>query len=84
MRSAVRKMGNSSGVIIPKPMLTEIGVRAGDSIEMVVLEGRLVIEAVTAHPRAGWAEAARQIAESGDDALVLGEFGNDGDALLSW
>ena len=84
MRSAVRKMGNSSGVIIPKPMLTELGIRAGDSIEMIVLEGRLVIEAVTAHPRAGWAAAARQIAESGDAALVLGEFGNDGDDLLSW
>jgi antitoxin MazE len=77
-------MGNSSGIIIPKPILAEIGVRAGDSIEMIVLDGRLVIEAVKAHPRAGWAEAARQIAESGDDALVLGEFGNDGDASLSW
>lgn len=84
MRSAVRKMGNSSGIIIPKPMLAEMGVGAGDSIEMTILDGRLVIEAVTAHPRAGWAEAARQIAESGDDDLVLGEFGNDGDASLSW
>ena len=29
---------------------------------------------------AGWAEAARKIAEAGDDALVMGEFGNLADA----
>ena len=27
--------------------------------------------------RAGWAEAAKKIAEGGDDELVIGEFGMD-------
>lgn len=32
------------------------------------------------HPvREGWAEAARAIAERGEDTLVMGEFGNEGD-----
>ena len=30
MRAAVRKLGNSSGVIIPKSLLTEIGVAIGE------------------------------------------------------
>jgi antitoxin MazE len=34
--------------------------------------------------RTGWAEAARKIAESGDDALVMGEFSNAADAELAW
>jgi antitoxin MazE len=84
MRSAVRRMGNSSGIIIPKPMLAEIGLKAGDDVELAVRDGRLVIEAVKSHPRAGWAEDARRIAEADDDGLVLGEFGNDGDDALTW
>jgi antitoxin MazE len=34
--------------------------------------------------RAGWAEAARKIAEAGDDELVMSEFGNADDAELAW
>jgi len=35
-------------------------------------------------PREGWAEAFREIAEAGDDALIWPEFGNDGDDELTW
>jgi hypothetical protein len=34
--------------------------------------------------RVGWAEEARKIAEAGEDALVMGEFGNMADAELVW
>lgn len=36
------------------------------------------------HPRAGWAEDAKRIAEAGDDALVWPEFANEGDDELTW
>ena len=84
MRSAVRRMGNSSGIIIPKPLLIEIGAKAGDDVEMLVEAGRIVIAPIHAHPRAGWAEDARRIAEEGDDALVWPEFGNADDGALTW
>ncbi len=84
MRSAVRKMGNSSGVIIPKPLLTEIGAKAGDDVELVVEAGRIVIALIPIHPRAGWAEAAKRIAEAGDDELVWPEFGSEDDGELTW
>ena len=35
-------------------------------------------------PRAGWAEAAKRLAESGDDVLIWPEFGNDEDTELEW
>ena len=34
--------------------------------------------------RSGWADAAAKLAKSGDDGLVMGEFGNEGDAELQW
>jgi hypothetical protein len=34
VRAAIRKLGNSSGVIIPKSMLTEIGSAVGDTVDL--------------------------------------------------
>lgn len=77
-------MGNSSGVIIPKPILVQIGVEAGDDLDLSLDDGRLVLTPARRHPRTGWAEAAKRIAASGDDALVWPEFGNADDANLEW
>ena len=46
--------------------------------------GRIVLVPAKRHPRAGWADAAKHIAEGGDDALVWPDFGNTGDADLKW
>lgn len=84
MRSAIRKMGNSSGVIIPKPLLSEIGAKAGDDVELVVEAGRIVIAPIRVHPRAGWADDAQDIALAGDDTLVWPAFVNADDGDLTW
>ncbi|HTM76774.1 MAG TPA: AbrB/MazE/SpoVT family DNA-binding domain-containing protein [Devosia sp.] len=84
MQSALKKIGNSTGVIIPKPFLAELGAEAGDRIDMRIENGKLIIERAKPHPRAGWAEAAAAIAAAGDDKLVWDEFGNDGDDDLKW
>jgi antitoxin MazE len=65
-------------------MLAEIGMKAGDDVDLHIEGGRLVIAAIKPPVRAGWAEDAQRIAETGDDPLVLGEFGNDGDDDLTW
>jgi antitoxin MazE len=84
MRAPVRKMGNSSGIIIPKLILTQIGIETGDDLDLSLDEDRIVLSPVKRHPRAGWAEASKRIAETGDDVLVWPEFGNAGDADLKW
>jgi len=84
MRSVVRKMGNLSGIIIPKLILSEIGMKPGDDVELGIENGRLVVEVKRPNPRAGWADDARNIADAGDDLPLLGEFGNDADAELTW
>jgi antitoxin MazE len=84
MRIAVRKMGNSSGVIIPKPILVEIGSQPGDEVDLLVEDGRIIITPVRSAPRAGWAEDAKQLAEEGDDASVWPDFPNEADIDLKW
>ena len=84
MRTTLRKVGNSSGVIIPKAVLNEIGASAGDEMELSVQGKRIVIARLEPHPRAGWEEASKAIAEAGDDKLVWPEFGNLDDDCWRW
>ncbi len=80
----LRRIGNSQGVVIPKPLLAQLNLGAGEGVEMTIEDGALVLRRPASPARAGWAEAARRIAEVGDDALVMGEFGNAEDAELAW
>jgi antitoxin MazE len=82
MEVAIRKMGNSQGVLIPKPILAQLGL-AGTA-DLQVRDGVIEIRAVRRNLREGWADDARRIADQGDDVLVWPEFANDGDNDLVW
>jgi antitoxin MazE len=84
MHVSIRQIGNSQGVVIPKPVLTQLGLNGGAGAEMTVEGDALVLRRAASATRAGWAEAAKKIAEAGDDELVMGEFGNAADADLAW
>jgi len=83
MHVTIRQIGNTQGIGIPNPLLAQVGLDAGEA-EMTIEGGARVLRKPAKPVRAGWAEAARRIAESGDDALVMGEFGNEADAELAW
>lgn len=78
----IRKIGNSHGFVIPKPVLDQLGL--GSEAEMSIENGALVLRKPTPAVRDGWAQAAQIVNQHEDDALVMGEFGNEGDADLSW
>ena len=84
MHLSIRQIGNSQGVVIPKPVLAQLGMDAQAGVEMTVEDGALVLRRPASLVRAGWAEAARDISEVGDDELVMGEFGNAEDSELVW
>ena len=67
MRSRIVRIGNSRGVRIPKLLLEQSGLEG--EVEMQAENGSLLIRPVT-KPRAGWAEAFREMARQGDDALL--------------
>ncbi len=82
MKTTIRRMGNSQGVIIPKPLLAQVGLV--DEAELVVEKDSIVLRKPSRKVRAGWAEASQRVAEAGDDALAWPEFASDGDAELQW
>lgn len=82
MRTVIRRMGNSQGVLIPKPLLAQVGLE--EEAEMSVEDGAIVIRKLAAIPRQGWNEAARILAARGEDALAWPEFGNVDDSELKW
>ena len=63
MKTTIRKIGNSRGVVIPKPVLAQIGLEG--EAEMTVEAGALVLRRPAKPVRSGWADAARKLAEIG-------------------
>jgi len=82
MLTTIRRLGNSQGILIPKPLLQQVGLE--DKAELRVEGDALVLRRPKEASRTGWAEAAKKIAAAGDDALVMPEFGNEQDAELQW
>ena len=80
----IRAIGNSKGIVLPKPVLAQIGLEGASNVAMTVEHGAIVLRKPAQPARAGWAEAARSLAAQGDDQLVMGEFGNQNDAELAW
>jgi antitoxin MazE len=84
MHVSLRQIGSSHGVVIPKPVLAQLGLDAKAGVEMTIEDGALVLRRPASPARTSWAEAARSIAQADDDELVMGEFGNAGDSELVW
>ena len=82
MRTKIRRLGNSRGILISKALLQRVG--SVDRVELRVEGGALLLRRPKVMVRAGWAEASRELAAVGDDALALPEFANEGDADLKW
>lgn len=75
-------MGNSQGVLIPKPILAQVGLEG--TADLQVRNGVIEIRAIQRNPREGWAADARRLAAQGNDALVWPELANEGDTELVW
>ena len=82
MQVAIRTMGNSKGVLIPKPILEQTGLL--DAADLQVKNGVIEIRPLKRNPRDGWAADSQRIAQTRDDALVWPEFANAGDENLKW
>ena len=86
MHSALRKMGNSTGLIVPRSVLAAAGVASGTTLDLTVEDGRIIASPIRDHPRAGWAEAAAALAglPEGNDEAAWRDVPVEGDADLTW
>lgn len=83
MKTSIRKMGNSQGVLIPKPFLAQAGLDMGE-VDIEVENNAIVIRRPQKKVREGWAEASKAIAAAKGDVLVWPEFENMDDEGLVW
>lgn len=84
MEIAIRTIGNSKGVVLPKPLLAQVGLDDQTTADIKVEAGSIILRKPAKAVRAGWSEAAAAVAAKGGDALLMGEFGNVEDAELVW
>ncbi len=82
MQVAIRKMGNSQGILIPKPILAQMGLEG--TADLQVKNGVIEIRPLKRNPRENWAADSQRIAQAGDDKLVWPALANEGDAELVW
>jgi antitoxin MazE len=64
METALRKMGNSIGMIVPKAILQELGATVGTPLDVRVDDGRVIVTPLRT-ARSGWAEDADRLAVHG-------------------
>ena len=67
IRTQVITIGNFRGICIPESIIDHL--KLGSEVEIVIQRGQLVIRPVS-HPRSGWDEQFRAMAEHGDDQLL--------------
>lgn len=85
MQTALRKMGNSTGIILPRAILGQIGLEIGAHMELQVENGRIIATPVKGSARQHWAAAAVAVATQADpDESVWQGFGNEQDDELTW
>ena len=68
---------------MPKTLLAQVGFTENE-LEMTVERDAIVLRKPKKSVRVGWDDAAKQLAQGGDDALVWPEFANEADDTLKW
>lgn len=84
MEVAIRAIGNSKGVVLPKPLLAQAGLDQSTHADITVQDGCIVLRRPRSAARAGWAPAAQQLAQQAQDTLLLGDFANRDDEDWVW
>ena len=82
MKTTIRRIGNSQGIILPKPILSQLDF--GTEVELTVERGAITLRKPRKQVRVGWEEASKRLAERGGHRPIWPEFPNRVDAKLKW
>jgi len=66
MKTHLVRIGNSRGIRLPKPLISQAGLT--DEVELHLKDGAILIESASL-PRSGWAEAAKAMHNRAEDVL---------------
>jgi antitoxin MazE len=82
LQVAIRAIGNSKGVVIPKIILDQSGLK--EIVEMSVDGEKIILSKPKNTVREHWAQDAQSLAKVGEDNLVLGDFANEDNGDWAW
>ena len=82
LQIAIRAIGNSRGVVIPKIILEQSGIEG--VVEMAVDGEKIILSKPKNILREHWARDAQNLVRAGGDELVLGDFANEEDGDWVW
>ena len=75
MKTTLIKVGNSKGIILSKTVLEHYQIT--DEIEMLMQKDQIVLRPIK-KTRVGWDKAFKEMAEQGDDSLLISDvFGDE-------
>jgi antitoxin MazE len=77
MKSNIRSIGNSKGIILPQSFLKECFIE--DEVNIEVKDHSIIISPADDIKRKGWADAFKEMAVNGDDQLQLPDVFEDED-----
>jgi len=80
MEVSVIKIGNSKGIRFSKTLIEKYNIK--ETVELILEKGQIVIKP-SANPRKGWDKAFAEMAENGDDRLLLDDVFED-ENLEEW
>ncbi|MBV8171201.1 MAG: AbrB/MazE/SpoVT family DNA-binding domain-containing protein [Candidatus Eremiobacteraeota bacterium] len=75
-------MGNSRGIILPKPLISQLNF--GTEVELEVERDAIILRKPPKRARSGWAEAAASRVNASEPRLAWPELSNRADATLRW
>ncbi|MDB5152261.1 MAG: peptidase [Mucilaginibacter sp.] len=77
MKSNIRSIGNSKGIILPQSFLKECFIE--DEVNIEVKDNHIEISPANDIKRKGWADAFKEMANNADDGLLLPDIFEDED-----
>ncbi|MDP9048600.1 MAG: AbrB/MazE/SpoVT family DNA-binding domain-containing protein [Bacteroidota bacterium] len=75
MKSTIRNIGNSKGIILPQSFLKECFIE--DEVDIEVKENHIIISAPETVKRKGWEQSFKEMAKNGDDQLLIPDVFDD-------
>lgn len=75
MRSTIRNIGNSKGIILPQKVLKQCFIE--DEVTIEVQDNAIIIRPATDIKRKGWAESFKEMAKNEDDTLLISDVFED-------
>jgi len=68
MTANIIQIGNSRGLILPSDILRQMRLTLKSVVNIEVTNEQIVIKSI---PRQGWADSAKEMAQAGDDKLLM-------------